>query len=191
MRHPCRITSDEGQQRRAVDIQIHPRCDPESSRFDAAVITLVRPIEGIKPIHLETPGTDALERPGSRVLATGWGNTIAQEVGAGGGGTHYPFRLREVSVPVLSATDCDTAYTIDGVHYADIKTMLCAGKTGEDTCQGDSGGPLFLKATTGGYVQIGITSWGAGCAATGFPGVYARVGNGSIGHFIAVATGGV
>lgn len=130
------LTSDQGQKRRAVRIQIHPSWDPDTSRFDAAVITLADPVTGIKPIQLVTPGSDALERPGSTVLATGWGNTIAQPVGPGPGGVHYPFRMRVVSLPVLSRADCATSYTIDGISYVDTKTMICAGKTGKDTCQG-------------------------------------------------------
>jgi secreted trypsin-like serine protease len=41
-----------------------------------------------------------------------------------------------------------------------------------DTCQGDSGGPLCFEAVGGGFIQAGITSWGIGCGAAGFPGVY-------------------
>ena len=42
--------------------------------------------------------------------------------------------------------------------------MLCAGEKGLDSCQGDSGGPLF--ATVGGTeIQMGIVSWGFGCAS--------------------------
>jgi len=64
--------------------------------------------------------------------------------------------------------------------------------TNKDTCQGDSGGPLFFKVAGGpGYIQAGITSWGIGCGATGFPGVYTRLGNRRIGNFILGATGGV
>lgn len=185
------LTSTQGQKRRAVHIDIHPRWDPETYRFDVAVITLRRPIEGIEPIQLVTPGTDALERAGTRVIATGWGNTEAQPVGPGPGGTHYPKRLREVSVPLVSPTECANAYTIDGTSYFHKATMLCAGKTGKDTCQGDSGGPLFVEAVKGGHIQLGVTSFGAGCAETGFPGVYARLSNRSIGNFILVVTGGV
>jgi secreted trypsin-like serine protease len=75
---------------------------------------------------------------------------------------------------------------------ADINaTMLCAGRTNLDTCQGDSGGPLFFKAAGPGYIQAGITSWGFGCGATGFPGVYTRLSNRGVGNFVLSVTGGV
>ena len=68
--------------------------------------------------------------------------------------------------------------------------MLCAGRTNLDTCQGDSGGPLFFKSAGPGYIQAGITSWGFGCGATGFPGVYTRLSNRGVGNFILSVTGG-
>ena len=41
--------------------------------------------------------------------------------------------------------------------------------------QGDSGGPLVAKNVNGSYELIGATSFGNGCAAKLFPGVYADV----------------
>ena len=52
--------------------------------------------------------------------------------------------------------------------------MLCAGGEEKDACQGDSGGPLVTEIEDGKFVQIGITSWGKGCATKGYPGVYSR-----------------
>lgn len=58
------------------------------------------------------------------------------------------------------------------------RQQVCAGVTGRDACQGDSGGPLFARMPSGGpAVQVGVVSWGFGCALTGFPGVYARLSN--------------
>src|SRR5215216_4863626 len=81
------LTSTQGQKRRAAAIDIHPSWDPVNFSFDAAVVHLASPINGIRPIMLVTPGVDALERPGTLATVTGWGNTIQQPAGPGGGGS--------------------------------------------------------------------------------------------------------
>ncbi|HEX7145874.1 MAG TPA: serine protease [Actinomycetota bacterium] len=183
------LTSTQGQKRRAAAISIHPRWDPATFSFDVAVVHLASPINGIAPVQLVTPGVDALERPGTLATVTGWGNTIQQPAGPGGGGVNYPDRMREAQVPITSRAECQTVYTNAGAPID--ATMLCAGRTNLDTCQGDSGGPLFFKAAGPGYIQAGITSWGFGCGATGFPGVYTRLSNRGVGNFVLSVTGGV
>lgn len=40
---------------------------------------------------------------------------------------------------------------------------------------GDSGGPLVVIDNNKNAVQIGIVSWGVGCAERGYPGIYSRI----------------
>jgi hypothetical protein len=65
------------------------------------------------------------------------------------------------------------SFTADQIGVTDA--MICAfvADGGKASCQGDSGGPLMID-TNEGWQQIGIVSWGIGCAAEGFPGVYTR-----------------
>merc|ERR1719412_796010 len=79
----------------------------------------------------------------------------------------------EVTLPVLSPNDGNCATDTDN----DGETRLCAAYWGMDSCQGDSGGPLVLLVPNmdGSYTQIGIVSYGIGCASPGHPGIYTRV----------------
>ena len=82
-------------------------------------------------------------------------------------------RLLETAVETITTARCATRYsgTIIGVG------QICAGleQGGKDSCQGDSGGPLVMINARGCPRQIGIASWGEGCAEKGAYGVYTRV----------------
>ena len=104
---------------------------------------------------------------GTDAITIGWGATSA--------GGAYPTRLREVHVPVISDPACEQAYP-DSPRF-DRRSMVCARDTtdgGVDSCNGDSGGPLLVDAGSG-PVQVGIVSWGIGCADPRYPGVYTRL----------------
>nr|XP_061813637.1 serine protease 33-like [Nerophis lumbriciformis] len=126
-------------------------------RIDAVVYT-----DFIRPVCLAAPGTNV--GAGTDVWITGWGNI--------GSGVDLPFprTLQEVEVPVVSNDDCDDVYGII------TDNMICAGLSegGRDSCQGDSGGPMVAKNGTQ-WIQLGIVSFGFGCARPDVPGVYARV----------------
>ncbi|MBW8736872.1 MAG: serine protease [Streptomyces turgidiscabies] len=97
----------------------------------------------------------------------GWG--AARE-----GGSQQRYMLK-ATVPFISDATCK-AY---GGDYSGLVAgeEICAGfaSGGVDTCQGDSGGPMFRKDNAGAFVQVGIVSWGTGCARANAPGVYSEV----------------
>ncbi|MEU9604214.1 serine protease [Streptomyces sp. NPDC048057] len=96
----------------------------------------------------------------------GWG--AARE---GGAQQRY---LLKATVPFVSDATCRQAYP--GLV---ANEEICAGlpQGGVDTCQGDSGGPMFRRDNANAWVQVGIVSWGQGCARPNYPGVYAEVSN--------------
>ncbi|XP_064552304.1 venom protease [Drosophila montana] len=106
---------------------------------------------------------------GTRAIATGWG-TLKED-------GKPSCLLQEVEVPVLDNDECvaQTNYTQKMI----TKNMMCSGYPGvggRDSCQGDSGGPLVrLRPDDKRFEQIGIVSWGNGCARPSYPGVYTRV----------------
>ncbi len=78
------------------------------------------------------------------------------------------YKLRQVDLSIVSNSQCNTAYQ-GGITNG----MLCATAPQKDSCQGDSGGPLLGKSGSS-WVQLGIVSFGIGCANDKYPGVYTR-----------------
>ncbi|WP_327694210.1 S1 family peptidase [Streptomyces sp. NBC_00459] len=128
---------------------------------DWALIKLARPID--KPT-LKIATTTQYNR-GTFTIA-GWGDTTEN---AGAGTT----KLLKATVPYVSDAGCKLHYGKRLVPGDELCAGYLAG--GVDTCQGDSGGPMFRKDDTGAWIQVGIVSWGDGCARPGVPGVYSQV----------------
>ena len=159
-----------GTRRRLESIAIHPKWDDATSDYDIAVIKLREPLNGINPVKLISKAQEpVLSEPGTLAYVTGWGDIRS------GRGTSFPNELHEVRVPIVSRTICNRPASYDGQVTS---RMLCAGRAvgGKDSCQGDSGGPLTVANANGRYrIQTGIVSWGTGCAAPDFFGVYSRL----------------
>ena len=98
---------------------------------------------------------------------SGWG--AARE---GGAQQRY---LLKATVPFVSDSTCNSSSQYNGQVIA--AEEICAGYTsgGVDTCQGDSGGPMFRRDAANAWIQVGIVSWGDGCARPNKPGVYTQV----------------
>lgn len=175
------LDSTQGQVRNVSRINIHPSYNASTQANDVAVLKLSSAVSGVRPIRLPATSNNGFETPGRSLTVAGWGNTVAQPAG-GSAGSSYPQRMREAQVPVVSDATADRTY---GNYVPSL--MVAAGKTGKDTCQGDSGGPLFARVSTSTgvvYYQVGVTSFGAGCGASGYPGVYAEVNNSGLRSFI-------
>lgn len=172
------LNSIEGVRMAVRSIHIHPDWDPNTLSPDVGLLELARPINGVQTIQLAGPADDVFEAAGTGLTVIGWGNTETN------GRPNFPDELREVVVPVVADEPCDFA----NKGFVIPETMLCAGEKGLDSCQGDSGGPLF--ATSGGTeIQMGIVSWGFGCAKNHFPGVYGEVNSPTIRSFIIAVAG--
>ncbi|MFC9391742.1 S1 family peptidase [Streptomyces sp. NPDC057027] len=128
---------------------------------DWALIKLASPITSLANLKI----ADTTAYNNGTFTVAGWG--AARE---GGAQQRY---LLKANVPFVSDASCQAAYGGDLVPSDEI----CAGYSqgGVDTCQGDSGGPMFRKDDAGAWIQVGIVSWGEGCARPGFPGVYTEV----------------
>lgn len=150
-----------------------------SGEDDVAVLRLREAVEGVPPVALA--GAGQAPQAGAQATTSGWGYQ------AEGRRSRKSNNLLEVDVPIVADDACVAAY--DGLHGAnpiDPTTMVCAGAKGIDSCFGDSGGPLFVEEN-GAPVQIGVVSFGEGCAREGYPGVYVEVAAPGVAAFIEAA----
>ncbi|XP_077303194.1 serine protease 33-like [Lithobates pipiens] len=142
---------------------------------DIALLKLANPInftQYITPICL--PTSSVTFPCGLDCWVTGWGTTTFNGSGPVNG------ILQEVMVPLIDHQTCDRMYHVDNsindstVVIQDEKICAGYGNGQKDSCQGDSGGPLVCKVQ-GIWYQVGVVSWGDGCASPNRPGVYSLV----------------
>jgi secreted trypsin-like serine protease len=150
-----------GERIQVTNIIIHPKWDSQSNEYDFALLQLVRTTTMGQPIALAAEGSNVE----GVAFVTGWG-AIFQ-----GGNTTTD--LLGASVPIVSNDTCNAK---DSYNGRVTSAMICAGEKegGVDSCQGDSGGPLSA-IVDGKRKQIGVVSWGEGCAKRLRYGVYANV----------------
>ncbi|HID81571.1 MAG TPA: serine protease [Chromatiales bacterium] len=152
-----------------TNIIVHPAWNPTANDSDIALLELAQNATApAQTISLFAGDPDA----GTTATVVGWGaknfdnsdpmNTVSDD---------FPTILEEVEVPVVAQSTCNAVY---GGAITD--NMICAGFSSgsKDSCQGDSGGPLMAQQGSV-FQQIGIVSFGNGCALPDAYGVYTRV----------------
>lgn len=171
--------------REVARVIVHERYNGDASKGnDIALLQLKAPAEGT-PSRLSLAAATDPKEEGDNVMVAGFGarwegmapeklprdaTTAAQGVGPYAAGSD---QLLEVAVPTVSLARCQGAYGPWAVNDANI----CAGyEQGErDSCQGDSGGPLVAFDAKGCPYQVGVVSWGRGCARFRKYGIYTRL----------------
>jgi len=148
---------------------------------DIALLQLVKPWRG--PTALLSLATSTDPSSIAQVRVAGYGTTEhnMQNVDLDrfdrGDGQGELFagsaHLLETAIETIVTSHCASQYR--GSVIGD--GQICAGleEGGKDSCQGDSGGPLVTVDSRGCPRQIGVVSWGRGCALKDAYGVYTRV----------------
>lgn len=167
-------------QGRRIDVDavvVHGGYDAGTSAYDVALLRLVGDA-GVPAIGLNALGDagDALEVHGASVRTAGWGS----EMPVIGLVPPLGTTLKEAELRVVGDDEC--------AADAHAQSQVCAEGFLADSCQGDSGGPL-LATTPAGPVQVGVVSYGTGCAIPTLPGVYSEVNSPDVRAFITQHAG--
>ncbi|XP_027528685.1 acrosin-like [Neopelma chrysocephalum] len=155
------------QLRRIKQVQLQELYDGRGRLLhDIALLELEQPFECTPSIQLAClPGPTVTLSPLNCYVA-GWGSTQAKTVASQGS------ILKEAKVLLIDTQLCNSSDWYGGLL---LPGNLCAGyeKGGVSTCKGDSGGPLICKDGKADiFWEIGLTSYGIGCARAKKPTVF-------------------
>ncbi|MBL4630124.1 MAG: trypsin-like serine protease [Paraglaciecola sp.] len=162
-----------------ANIFIHPLYDTDLINNDIAIVELVSSVDAEAVQLADTATTKQYAMENREAIVAGWGGRVGYAAGDGPT-SDYPYILHEVDLVLSTNQECrevladslNTSVNNTGVTDAMICAAIAEG--GKGSCQGDSGGPLVIN-TGSGVQQVGIVSFGFGCAQGGYPGVYTRV----------------
>jgi len=167
-----------------VDIDVasrvsHPEFEPKSLRDDVALLFL-KESATLAP-HIDTlclPDPTLPMNSYTNCTVGGWGKDNFNVTG------QFQTILKLIELKHVPNDKCQQKLRLTRLrkYFRLDRSFTCAG--GEvvagkvkDACTGDGGAPLACRDPNNPsrYVQVGIVSWGIGCATANVPGVYAGV----------------
>lgn len=154
-----------------ANIYIHPEYDEDAINNDIAIVELTEQVNAPAVQLADEATTRQFTLGNLPATVAGWGGRTGYVSGEGPT-SNFPDILHRVELSLITNEVCQqrnrTAANI-------TDAMICASSSEQrGSCQGDSGGPLVINTNTG-IQQVGIVSFGVGCADPNFPGVYTRV----------------
>lgn len=165
--------SNTGQMEPLDEIIVHENYSPQHHNDDIALLRLKVALDfndsHVSAICLPS-NNDSIGMVGQLTTMVGWGVHDQGDYQASS-------TLYEVTIPITDPVQCETSYSELMGPNNRIKwdNVICASAEQRDTCQGDSGGSMAAMDDDQIYSQIGIVSFGYGCAQPSFPGVYTYV----------------
>ena len=200
----------EGDFRQIAQVIPHPAYDPIRTDNDIALLKLAEPVtESSGPVGAIPVLQDGSQLQPGPAVSIGWGlmeggeipgvlmetdiDVVPNETCNAGFAEQTKrdigtFLLSMGATNGIPEATLEQAYAllVPGIGDALTPNMICAGvASGErSSCNGDSGGPLMMRRADGGWIQVGIVSWGkmplgaqSSCGLPSLYGVYTRVSN--------------
>ena len=176
---------------------VHPNYNNKDYRHDIALIKipkLKRYTKNQQRICLPRGlNITNIIKHGNKMYAVGWGVTTALNPETDGlviadtsknplKQVKLPFKTSKFCADRVAAKKAQERAQLKDKWYFNNATQFCAGDiTGQnDTCEGDNGGPAMVQNINPEnekwrWFQVGIVSWGYGCAQKGEVGYYTKV----------------
>ena len=180
------VAGTDGESRGIDRVVVDPSYDSATEDYDVALLHLADQTSGLPSASLIASGDQTTDAAGVMATVIGYGSTARQALD-GSGQVTYPADLQQTQVSIDSNQQCSSVFNGRDQPAVHSALMICAGGDGKhDACVGDSGGPLLVPGVLPGtWTDVAITSWGAGCAVNGAPGVYTRLADPQIAAFVA------
>jgi hypothetical protein len=170
-----------GEKLRVKRVVVHPKHGPVARAGkraglinDVALLELEAPASAPRQKLAALSGQSAFLAPGAMMTVVGWGLTKPRGPDEAQDPKYLSKALLRADVPIPNRNACEAFLGFTGDEG---ESVFCAGdgRGGADSCNGDSGGPIFAKGPAGEPIQIGVASWGDGCAVPGTYGAYAAI----------------